>query len=49
MNRIRHYFQELAPEMRRYFVLPSTDDPWVSLAAVGIRTEGSLIDRLGRA
>jgi hypothetical protein len=27
--------------MRRYFVLPATDDPWVSLAAVGIRTGGS--------
>jgi hypothetical protein len=27
MNRIRHYFLELAPEMERYFVLPATDDP----------------------
>jgi hypothetical protein len=36
MNRIRHYFLEAAPEMERYFVLPSTDDPWISLAAVGI-------------
>jgi hypothetical protein len=41
MNRIRHYFLEVAPEMGRYFVLPSTDDPKVSLAAVGIRTEGN--------
>src|SRR5919201_233473 len=37
MNRIRHYFLELAPEMERYFVLPATDDPWVTLAAVGIQ------------
>jgi hypothetical protein len=38
MNRIRHWYLEVAPEMRRYFVLPATDDPWVSLAAIGIRT-----------
>jgi hypothetical protein len=37
MSRIRHYFLELAPEMERYFVMPSTDDPWVSLEALGIR------------
>jgi len=41
MNRIRHYFLEVAPEMGRYFVLPSTDDPLVTLAAVGIRTGGN--------
>jgi hypothetical protein len=40
MSRIRHYFLEVAPEMERYFVLPATDDPWVSLTAVGIRTGG---------
>jgi len=38
MARIRHYFLELAPQMRRYFVLPSTDDPWANLGVVGIRT-----------
>jgi hypothetical protein len=37
MNRIRHYYLEVAPEMERYFVMPATDDPWVSLATVGIR------------
>ena len=36
MNRIRHYFLEAAPEMKRYFVLPSTDDPLISLTAIGI-------------
>jgi hypothetical protein len=41
MNRIRHYFLELAPEMERYFVLPATDDPWVTLAAVGVQTGGN--------
>jgi hypothetical protein len=37
MNRIRHYYLEVAPETERYFVLPSTDDPWASLEAIGIR------------
>ena len=37
MNRIRHWHLEVAPEMAPYFVLPATDDPWASLAAVGIR------------
>jgi hypothetical protein len=41
MNRIRHYFLELAPDMQRYFVLPATDDPRVTLAAVGIQTGGN--------
>jgi hypothetical protein len=41
MSRIRHYFLEVAPEMEPYFVLPATDDPWASLAAVGIRTRGN--------
>ena len=41
MNRIRHYFLELAPEMERYFVLPATDDPWVTLAAIGVQTGGN--------
>src|SRR5215217_2027339 len=41
MNRIRHYFLELAPEMEPYFVLPPTDDPWVTLAAIGVRTGGN--------
>jgi hypothetical protein len=38
MNRIRHCFLELAPEMEPYFVLPASDDPWVTLAAVGVQT-----------
>jgi hypothetical protein len=37
MNRIRHWYLEVAPDMAPYFVLPATDDPWASLAAVGIR------------
>jgi hypothetical protein len=37
MNRIRHWYLEVAPDMAPYFVLPATDDPWTSLAAVGIR------------
>jgi hypothetical protein len=41
MNRIRHYFLELAPEMEPYFVLPATDDPWVTLAAIGVQTGGN--------
>src|SRR5215211_1219310 len=41
MNRIRHYFLELAPEMERYFVLSATDDPWVTLAAIGVQTGGN--------
>jgi hypothetical protein len=40
MNRIRHYYLQVAPEMEPYFVLPATDDPWASLAAVGIRVQG---------
>jgi hypothetical protein len=38
MARIRHYFLELAPQMKPYFVMPSTDDPWANLGVVGIRT-----------
>jgi lipid-A-disaccharide synthase-like uncharacterized protein len=38
MGRIRHYYLELAPEMRPYFVMPTTDDVWSNLAAIGIRT-----------
>jgi membrane-associated PAP2 superfamily phosphatase len=41
MNRIRHWYLEVAPEMAPYFVLPATDDPWASLAAVGIRRRNS--------
>jgi hypothetical protein len=41
MNRIRHYFLEVAPQMEPYFVLPASDDPLVTLAAVGIRTGGN--------
>jgi hypothetical protein len=40
MNRIRHWYLEVAPQMERYFVLPATDDPWASLAALGIRVQG---------
>ena len=34
------YFLEVAPEMAPCFVLPATDDPWASLAAIGIRDRG---------
>jgi hypothetical protein len=27
--------------MERYFVLPATDDPWVTLAAIGVQTGGN--------
>jgi hypothetical protein len=37
MNRIRHWYLEVAPDMEPYFVLPATDDPMASLAAIGIR------------
>jgi hypothetical protein len=37
MGRIRHYYVELAPEMRPYFVMPPTDDPSANLEAIGIR------------
>jgi hypothetical protein len=40
MNRIRHYYLEVVPQMEPYFVLPATDDPWASLAAVGIAVRG---------
>jgi hypothetical protein len=40
MNRIRHYYLEVAPQMAPYFVMPATDDPWASLAALGIRVPG---------
>jgi hypothetical protein len=36
MNRIRHYYLEMAPEMEPYFILPATDDPIVGLEAIGI-------------
>jgi hypothetical protein len=38
MARIRHYFVELSPQISPYLVMPSTDDPWANLSAVGIRT-----------
>jgi hypothetical protein len=37
MNRIRHYYLKVAPEMAPYFVMPATDDPLATLSAVGIR------------
>jgi hypothetical protein len=27
--------------MQRYFVLPASDDPWVTLAAIGVQTGGN--------
>jgi hypothetical protein len=39
MNRIRHYYLEVAPELEPYFVLPHTDDPWTSLEVVGISSK----------
>ena len=41
MNRIRHWYLEVAPEKAPYFVLPATDDPWVTLSAIGVRTGGN--------
>jgi hypothetical protein len=38
MGRIRHYYMELAPEMRPSFVMPATDDVSANLAVAGIRT-----------
>jgi hypothetical protein len=38
MGRIRHYYVELAPQMRPYFVMPTTDDVRANLAAIGIRS-----------
>ena len=49
MNRIRHWYLEVAPEMAPYFVLPATDDPWASLAAVGIRRRNTLQGLLATA
>jgi len=40
MNRIRHWYLEVAPEMAPYSVLPATDDPWASLAALGVYAQG---------
>ena len=28
MGRIRHYFSEVAPELKPYLVMPATDEPW---------------------
>jgi hypothetical protein len=36
MNRIRHYFVELAPETAPYLVMPTTDDAWTTLVGVGV-------------
>lgn len=36
MNRIRHYYLEIAPHMKPYFVLPTTDDPVASMRALGM-------------
>jgi hypothetical protein len=36
MGRIRHYFVELAPELRPYLIMPTTDDPWETLSGIGI-------------
>src|SRR4030095_11331618 len=41
MNRLRHSCLELPPEMEPYFVLPASDDPWVTLAAIGVQTGGN--------
>jgi hypothetical protein len=36
MNRIRHFYLEVAPELERYFVLPTTDDRTSTLAPTGV-------------
>jgi hypothetical protein len=36
MNRIRRYYVEHAPEVRPYLVLPSSDDPVITLRGIGI-------------
>jgi hypothetical protein len=36
MNRIRHFFVEMAPETAPYFVMPTTDEPWTTLQGHGI-------------
>src|SRR4029450_5723215 len=43
MNRIRHYFLELAPEMERYFVLPARGDPGGTPWWQALLTAGSMI------
>jgi hypothetical protein len=35
INRIRHYYVELAPEMRRYFIHPIHDDSYSTLLDLG--------------
>jgi hypothetical protein len=42
MNRIRRYFVDVAPEAKRYLTLPTTDEPWTTLSAWGIRAGGRL-------
>jgi len=37
INRIRHYYAEVAPEMKRYFIEPTHDDAPGILQAVGIK------------
>lgn len=36
MNRIRHYYVEIAPETAPYFAMPTTDEPWTTLQGFGI-------------
>lgn len=36
MNRIRHFYLEVAPELERYFVLPTADDRTSTLAPTGV-------------
>jgi hypothetical protein len=40
MNRIRHYFLEVAPDIRRHLVLGATDDPLATLRSLRMGTEG---------
>jgi hypothetical protein len=41
INRIRHYYLELAGDERRYFMLSAHDDPLGVLANMGLRPSGS--------
>lgn len=37
INRIRHYYTEIAPEMKRYFILSTHDDAPGPLQSIGIK------------
>jgi hypothetical protein len=47
MNRIRHFFVEMAPETAPYFVMPTTDEPWTTLQGHGIGRGADVSGREG--